>query len=225
MEPSGLGGAMAETTQQQQNEQVSLPLPSGAAGAPLVTAVRLGESSASSIQPPEVTAIPNEKKTELQWKFAEETHQYVREYIRQADQKAAFFFAGSTALIAFLYKTNLVQHWVKLPTQWVFVDMLSFVATIGLAVSAFACLATIFPRLKGSKRGHVFFGAIAEFEARKDYAIDVLQCEVGELIEAKLCHVHDLAIVCRSKCTILKLGQWSGAIGVAAMVLLLLLAP
>lgn len=225
MEPSGLGGVMTETTQQQQNEQVSLPLPSEAVGAPLITTVRLGEPSPSSIQPPEVTVTPNEKKTELQWKFAEETHQYVREYIRQADQKAAFFFASSTALIAFLYKTNLVQHWVKAPTQWIFVDMLSFVATIGLALSAFACLATIFPRLKGSKRGHVFFGAIAEFEGRKDYAFDVLQCDVGELIEAKLCHVHDLSIICKSKFTVLKIGQWSGAIGVAAMVLLLLLAP
>lgn len=215
---------MTETMQQQQNEQVSLPLPSGAVGAPLVTTVRVGEPSASSIQPPEVTATPNEKKTELQWKFAEETHQYVREYIRQADQKAAFFFAGSTTLIAFLYKVNLVQHWVKAPTQWVFVDMLSFVATIGLAVSAFACLATIFPRLKGSKRGHVFFGAIAEFENRKDYVFDVLQCDIGKLIEEKLCHVHDLAMICRRKFTVLKIGQWSGAIGVAAMVLLLLLA-
>ena len=81
---------MTETTQQQQNEQVSLPLPSEAVGAPLITTVRLGEPSPSSIQPPEVTVTPNEKKTELQWKFAEETHQYVREYIRQADQKAAF---------------------------------------------------------------------------------------------------------------------------------------
>jgi hypothetical protein len=225
VEPSGLGGAMIETTQQQQNEQVSPPLPSRAVGEPLVTTVRLGVSSPNSIQPPQVNATPNEKKTELQWKFAEETHQYLREYIRQADQKSAFFFAGSTALIAFLYKTNLVHHWIKSPAQWAFVDMLSFVAIIGLVASAFACLATIFPRLKGSKRGYVFFGAIAEFEARKDYVFDVLQRDVVELIEAKLCHVYDLALICRRKYTILKIGQWSGAIGVAAMILLLLLAP
>lgn len=191
----------------------------------MVSTVRTGEPTPASIRPPDIETAALGKITEFQWKFAEETHQYVREYIRQADQKAAFFFAGATALIAFLYKANLVQTWVKLPTQWVFVDMLSFIATVGLAVSALACLATVFPRLKGSKRGHVFFGAVAEFESRKDYATDVLQRDIGELIEAKLCHVHDLSIVCGRKYSVLKIGQWSGAIGVAAMVVLLLLAP
>lgn len=212
---------MAET-QQQQNEHISLPLPEGSTGRPLVSNVRMGEPSPTGIQPPETSVATNENRGEFQWKFADETHQYVREYIQQADQKAAFFFAGSTALIAFLHKANLVKLWMKLPTQWVFVDMLSLLATIGLAVSAFACLATIFPRLKGSKRGHIFFSAIAEFETRKEYALDVLHREPGELIEAKLCHVHDLAIICRAKFTILKLGQWAGAVGVASTVLLLL---
>lgn len=191
----------------------------------MVSTVRTGEPTPASIRPPDIETVAPGKITEFQWKFAEETHQYVREYIRQADQKAAFFFAGATALIAFLYKANLVQTWVKLPTQWVFVNMLSFIATVGLSVSALACLATVFPRLKGSKRGHVFFGAVAEFESRKDYATDVLQRDIGELIEAKLCHVHDLSIVCGRKYSILKIGQWSGAIGVAAVVILLLLAP
>src|ERR1035441_7419098 len=38
-------------------------------------------------------------------KFAEEVHNYLREYIRNADQKAAFFFAGATALLAFLHRS------------------------------------------------------------------------------------------------------------------------
>lgn len=216
---------MTETTQQRQNGHTALPVPAGAESAPLVSSVRTGEPTPASIRPPDIETAALGKTTEFQWKFAEETHQYVREYIRQADQKAVFFFAGATALIAFLYKANLVHTWVKLPTQWVFVDMLSFIATVGLAVSALSCLATVFPRLKGSKRGHVFFGAVAEFESRKDYATDVLQRDIGELIEAKLCHVHDLAIVCGRKYSVLKIGQWSGAIGVTAMIVLLLLAP
>jgi len=212
---------MPDNTQQRQNERTSLPL--GSEGVPLVTSLRLGEPTASSIKPPEYPSAQN-KKEEYQWRFAEETHLYVREYIRQADQKAAFFFAGSTALIAFLYKVELIHRWVKVPTQWVFTDMLSFAATIGLAISAFACLSTVFPRLKGSKRGLVFFGAVAEFESKKDYATEVLQRDIGELIEAKLCHVHDISNVCGRKYRILKIGQWFGAIGVSSMVLLLLLA-
>jgi len=187
-------------------------------------AVRSEEPTANSIKPLDIEAPEPSKPAELQWKFAEETHQYVREYIRQADLKAAFFFAGATALIAFLYKANLVQRWVKLPTQWLFVDMLSFVATVGLATSVLACLATVFPRLKGSKRGHIYFGAIAEFESRKEYAKDVLQRDIAELIDAKLCHVHDLSVICCQKYSVLKVGEWGGAIGVVAMVVLLLLA-
>ncbi len=220
-----MSAPMTDITQQRQSDHTALPIPGGAPAAPLVATVRAGEPTPTSIQPPAVETIEPSKTTELYWKFAEETHQYVREYIRQADQKAAFFFAGATALIAFLYKATLIQRWIKLPTQWEFVDMLSFAATIGLSVSALSCLATVFPRLKGSKRGHVFFGAVAEFESRKEYATDVLRQGVVALIEAKLCHVHDLALVCGRKYAVLKIGQWSGAIGVGAMVVLLLLAP
>jgi hypothetical protein len=215
---------MTEITQQRQNEHTALPFPVGAESGPLVTAVRSGEPTSNSIRPTEVEATELARTTELQWKFSEETHQYVREYIRQADLKAAFFFAGATALIAFMYKANLVQLWVKPPTQWLIVDTLSFIATVGLAASVLACLATVFPRLKGSKRGLVSFGAIAEFESRTEYATDVLQQDIAELIEAKLCHVHDLAIVCGQKYSVLQIGQWAGAIGVVAMVFLLLLA-
>ena len=84
---------------------------------------------------------------EAQWKFAEETHKYLREYIRQADQKAAFFFAGSTAPIAFLYKANLIHMWLKEPTHWIFIDMFSFIAIVGLLVCAMAC-ARDSPRLR-----------------------------------------------------------------------------
>lgn len=217
--------SMTDTTQQRQSNHTVLPIPGGAPAAPLVATVAAGEPTPTSIQPPVVETIELSKTTELYWKFAEETHQYVREYIRQADQKAAFFFAGATALIAFLYKASLIQRWIKLPTQWNFVDMLSFVATVGLSVSVLSCLATVFPRLKGSKRGHVFFGAVAEFESRKEYATDVLRHGVVDLIEAKLCHVHDLALVCGRKYTVLKIGQWSGAIGVLTTVVLLLLVP
>ena len=160
--------SMTDTTQQRQSDHTALPVPGGASTAPLMTTVRTGEPTLMSIRPPEVETAEVSKTTELHWKFAEETHQYVREYIRQADQKAVFFFAGATALIAFLYNASLIQRWIKYPTQWNFVDMISFIATVGLSFSALSCLATVFPSLKGSKRGHVFFGAVAEFESRRE---------------------------------------------------------
>lgn len=215
---------MTEISQQRQGEHNTLPIPEGIGDTPLITPVRQGEPTASSIQPPDQSTVQSQKSIEFQWKFAEETHQYVREYIRQADQKAAFFFAGATALIAFLYKANLVQIWVRLPTLWVFVDMLSFISTIGLSASAFFCIFTIIPRLNGSKRGHIFFYAIKEFESKKDYKTDVLQSSINELLDEKLFHIHDLAKVCSRKFTTLVIGQYCGAVGVVATVILLLFA-
>jgi len=213
---------MTETTQHRQSEQTSQLLSAGVVSAPLMSNVRSGESTPNSIQPPNEDISQTDKKTEFHWKFAEETHQYVRDYIKQADQKAAFFFAGSTALIAFLYKATLIQLWVKIPTQWGFIDMLSFVTALGLVISAFAFLVAVFPKLKGSKRGYVFFGAISEFESGKEYAHEVLQQDVVDLISAKLCHVHGLSVICGQKFYAIKVGQWSGMIGIAAMILLLL---
>ena len=215
---------MARLTQKSQDEPGALPVPETDAATPLVTGVQTGVPTPTSIKPPEAPEAGPSSLLESQWKFAEETHRYIREYIRQADQKAAFFFAGATALIAFLYKANLVDVWLKAPTHWVLTDVLSFGATFWLSVSAVACAATILPRLRGSKRGIVFFGAISECQSSSDYVAEVRRKAPGELINAKLSHVYDLARICNTKYSVLKIGLWSGAIGVAFTVLLLVFA-
>jgi len=48
----------------------------------------------SGITPQEASTEDQKKEQELRLKFSEETHQYVREYIRLADQKASFFLCG-----------------------------------------------------------------------------------------------------------------------------------
>jgi len=215
---------MPDPVQQKRDEAAVLPVPAGATSAPLVASIRTGEPSPTSIRPPEVEAGQLDKHLELQWKFAEAIHQYVRDYIRQADQKAAFFFAGATALIAFLYKSNLVHLWLKPSAQWLFGDVVSFIATTALAVSALASAAAILPRLRGSKRGIVFFSAIAECQSTDEYLSEVRKRSTEELLDDKLSHVHELARVCHAKYSVLKVGLWSAAVGVAAAVLLFVLA-
>jgi len=215
---------MARPTQKKEGEPGTLPVPEKVAATPLVTSVRTGEPTPTSIRPPEPQDARLSAAIEPQWKFAEETHQYIREYIRQADQKAAFFFAGATALIAFLYKANLVHTWLKAPANWILTDTLSFVATVSLMVSAAACAGTILPRLQGPRRGIVFFGAISGRQSGDDYADEVRKKTSSELVNAKLSHVHDLARICNTKFSTLRVGLWSGAIGVASAVLLLIFA-
>lgn len=164
-----------------------------------------------------------EKDQEARLKFAEDTHQYVREYIRLADQKATFFFAGSTALLAYLHKLGLASKWVIAPGTWGLTNMLSFLASMGLLLSAVACLAVVMPRLKGSQRGLVFFAAISQYSSSSSYLSDFMKQDLSELCEAKLKHTYELSAICKRKYDVLKWGQWLGAIGLIASLLLLVL--
>lgn len=157
-------------------------------------------------------------------KFAEEANQYVREHIRNADQKAGFFFAATTTILAFLHQKNVAERWVKPIQQWSLIDALSFVAMAGLAAGAFVFLIVIFPRLKGSRRGLVFFNAVAEYDTSSEYADEVCRHTAGELGRIKLQHSYDLAKVCRSKYEALRVGFLLGSAGAVATLLYLLLA-
>lgn len=212
---------MDKLTQDKCGAEGDLPVPETIATLPLVTGMRTGEQTLTSSKPSEYGEDEPISIIEFHWKFAEETHQYVREQIRQADQKSVFFFAGVTAVIAFLYKAGLIHTWLKNPMHWVFTDVFSFIATVGLSVAAVSCAATVLPRLQGSKQGLVFFGAISAYMTTEAYATEVLKKTPREMIDAKLSHVNDLARICNAKYFVLRIGLWSGAIGVISTVLLL----
>lgn len=213
---------MKDDTSQRRITEQGAALPHPESPSPLVSsAPRSGEPSSTSLKPPS-HGEGEERPNDLCWKCAESVHNYVREFIRIADQKAAFFFAIATALLAFLYNQKLANKWVMPPVEWRLPEILSFFATWGLVISAAACMFTVYPRTPGSKRGIVFFQAIAEFESAQEYVRDVLAKSSAQLVSAKLTHVHVLAKVCSRKYGILRVAIWAGAIGVLASFLLLL---
>jgi len=212
---------MAKQSQKKQGDPGTLPVPETGLAAPLVSDIRVGVSTPASIKPPEAQEPEDSAIVGYRWKFAEETHQYLREQIRLSDQKAGFFFAVATALIAFLYRENLLDVWLKKPDDWRFSDMLSCVSTLGLSLSALCCARTVFPRLPGSKRDILYFGGISEFPTGTDYASEVSKHSPNELIHAKLSHAHVLARICNGKYTCLRFGLLIGLFGLIATVLLL----
>ncbi len=157
-------------------------------------------------------------------RFSDEVHTYLREYIRNADQKATFFFATLTALLAFLNAQNVSARWLKDIRLWSFVDALGFLSMFGLAAGAATLLAVIFPRLKGSRRGIFFFDAIAECDGPGEYANDVLSHSGDHLVRTKLQHCYELSKICSTKYRVLRVGFWIGCVGAGSALLFLVLA-
>ena len=155
--------------------------------------------------------------------YAEQVHNYIRENIRNADQKATAFFAVASAMLAFLNTQNVASHWIKDVLHWTFTDFLGFLSMSGLGIAAAVFLAVVFPRLKGSRRGILFFQAIAEHDNSSEYAEEVIRRSGDDLLRAKLQHDFDLSKICVRKYRILSFGFWIGSVGICAALLYLFL--
>ena len=181
---------MTEQTQSNDPGTPGFPIPEVHQAPPLLPAQEQEPPTEMSIMRPG-DSLGDSEDTGYRWKFSEETHRYVREYIKMADQKAIFFFAGSTAILAYLTTEDIIEFWLKSLELWVLVDLLSFIATFGLAISAFFSIATVFPRTRGSRRSIVFFGGIADYTDEKEYVDEVASHSATGLLERKLNHVHE----------------------------------
>jgi hypothetical protein len=163
---------------------------------------------------------------EARAKFAEETHQYIRDNIRLADQKATFFFTAATALLAFLYQNRVSEYWLKPVMTWNILDICAFGAMISLAIGALLSLSVVMPRLPGSRRGFLFWEAIAEFDSGRQYADDLATLSQATLAQQKAEHCHDLAKVCRAKYQWLKIALVVCGVGLTfAVIVFLVLIP
>jgi hypothetical protein len=155
-------------------------------------------------------------------KFASESHDYVREYIRNADQKAIFYFSICSALLAFEHTQGWSQHWIRPPSLWSAADLLCCIAMVGLAAAASSFLWVVMPRLGGSPRGLIFFKSVATYSSGDDYVSDVVKRSESELTAEKLRHCHELARVAVGKFSALALGLRIGGVAIICSLFLLL---
>jgi hypothetical protein len=154
--------------------------------------------------------------------FASEVHQYIQGQIVLADQKAAFMFAASTALLAFLHNAGATLRWLKVPSDWSVADGLSLVAMAALAATSALSILTIYPRLKGVSPGLFFWKAISTHPSAADYVNAVGTASPERLIEVHLSHCHELAVVCNSKYRALHRAFIAALFGFGASLLYLL---
>jgi hypothetical protein len=188
------------------------PLVAATASTPESPRAELAKVADSSIPSPE------------HFKFADTTHEYVREYIRNADVKAGVFLAASTAGLGYLLSHGVVHGFSR--PDFGLAECASVVAVAGLLSAAVIFLLVVFPRLKSSSPGLIFFNEIAAQPGAIDYAESTLATSGSELARTKLRHLYDLAKVCHRKYELLRAGFWAGSVGgLAALVYLALRAP
>lgn len=164
------------------------------------------------------SSCPDEKVAEG---FCMHVHKYITDFIKFADQKAAFCFALSTSLLCFGYKANLHLLWMKSPKTYILVDTMCIISMCCLAIGLATSVWVIIPNLRKSHRGFVFFGSIAEYKSSTEYASVILGSNSTHLRRALLQHTYDIAIVCNNKYWWLGRSLWFTAIGVILFVVVL----
>jgi hypothetical protein len=203
---------------QQSPEDTELPVPEMAGQ--LYDTAPIMKSSSENAVVPESRGSMNKINATLQ--FAEEKHQYLREYISAADQKAFFFFTINSSLLAFLNTKDASSHFLKL-SPWTISDLVTFIAVVGLMISAIFFLWVITPRLKGSKRGLIFFSAIAEYATKGEYINAVQKLSETSILTEKLQHCYELAKICNTKHSVFVWGQYIFFVSIICAFIFLLL--
>jgi hypothetical protein len=105
------------------------------------------------------SAISEEAKQEFLW----HTHEYLNEYARYGDTKAAFAGAIASGLLGVLYRAGEHKSVLNTPFyHWAFVAYLGALASLLIAIAL--SLLIVLPRLRSTQsKGFIYWQNIAEF--------------------------------------------------------------
>jgi hypothetical protein len=140
---------------------------------------------------------------------------YVRHYISLADTKAAWAFAISAGLLAFLFG-NAETPKALLSPSWSVSYSLLIGAIAFLVASALFSFLVVAPRLTSrSGEGVVFFAAVASKSDATAYVREIAAHDERAVAEARIRHCYDVSVVCTRKYASLKKAIWLGLPAVA----------
>ena len=126
--------------------------------------------------------------------FLWHVHEYLNEYVRFSDTKAAFAGTLASGLLAALYSSRAHMEALQTPCrQWPIATWLDVCASVFLALSVVLALITVRPRLGVASKGFIFWGSIAAHGK-----VDMLQSSFHSQSEVALNdhllgHLFDLA--------------------------------
>lgn len=166
----------------------------------------------------------SESNSEATRGFCEFTHEYLRQYIELADQKAAFLFAIVSAISAYVL-TSKFSPFVK-PFQWStpveWLQLSGKTSVILFVISAVSCILVVLPRLwRNPKPGLIFWEEIVAVESVEKYA----EMACNQTDQSASCeivnHAYALAGVCKRKYFYLKVAMYLAFLGFILLALYL----
>lgn len=145
----------------------------------------------------------------VQLSFAWESHKYNRDFLNNADKKAQSYVAFATTFLIWMHESgNYTPLWSLTLENWRLYDVISAISIFMLCSCIFLSLLVLKPDLKGSRKGLIYFGSIAEYENKDDYLSDVSNKNEQGIKTVVLQHVYELAKVCNQKFQKLKLSLY-----------------
>lgn len=128
------------------------------------------------------------EETDRPWSFVKHTHEYLHEFVRSSDQKAAFLLVAGTALFGLLYREPPAGDCLK----WVKLIALVFTAT-SVAFSAWV----VKPRQRDEKNGLVSWEGI--HGSKRPYRERVRELSNEQLVDELTNHCERLAAILHDK--------------------------
>jgi hypothetical protein len=160
--------------------------------------------------------------------FAWKTHEYINNYIRFADTKAAFVVAWTSGLLAVLYGANAHHIFVfglDFSTAAV-APTLSLAAFLLLPAAFLIAVWSMIPRLPTTQRsGLVFWESILVHTNGELYARDLARRDEDSLSQHLCVQIHTVAGVAKTKYLYVSISMWLAFFGSICAVVVLMLKP
>ena len=148
--------------------------------------------------------------------FASLVHQYTRDFIKFADQKAAFIFAVASATLAFLVKQGAHKSLLIPIRDRGFSEWAAFLSCLLVGFSGLLSLLVVLPRLRGRGEGLIYWKGVVKSGSAPGFVSRVRQLRSGQLTNVVLEHCYEMAEIADRKYELLKWAMWFGAFGAVA---------
>ncbi len=145
--------------------------------------------------------------------FANFVHLYIRDFIKFADQKAAFVFAAASAIIAFLVKREAHKALLVPISTRGMSDWFASLSFLFVALSGVLSLYVVLPRLRNKGKGLIYWKGITSLGGSAKYIADVEELSDEGLTRSVFEHCYELAEIADHKYEVLKWAMWLGAMG------------